>query len=76
MPTEILLRELFCDWSIFFSLGPSLAAGKMRQMYGKQAAVGIILKNHRQLPVCISIIKVAALGSLTRVTESIFTISK
>ncbi len=41
-----------------------------------QAASSMILQNHRPLPVCIYSVKVAALGSLKRVTESIFKISK
>jgi hypothetical protein len=43
-PTEILLTELLCDWSIFSSVRPSLAVWKMRQMYWEQAPSGIILK--------------------------------
>ncbi len=39
-------------------------------------AFGIILQNHRRLPVSIFSIKIAALGSLKRVTGRIFKISK
>ncbi len=41
-----------------------------------QAASSMILQNYRPLPVCIYSVKVAALGSLKRVTEIIFKISR
>ncbi len=40
----------------------------------KCAAFGIILQNHRRLPVSIFSVKIAALGSLKRVTGRIFKI--
>jgi hypothetical protein len=40
------------------------------------AAYGMILQNHRRLPVSIFSVKISALGSLKRVTGSIFKISK
>jgi hypothetical protein len=47
---------------MFFSADLSLAAGKI------PAAFGIILQNHRRLPVSIFSVKIAALGSLKQVT--------
>jgi hypothetical protein len=40
------------------------------------AAFGIILQNHRRLPVSIYSVKIAALGSLKRVTGRIVKISE
>ncbi len=57
----------------------SLAAGKMREnelVNVSPAAFGIILQNHRRLPVSIFSVKIAALGPLKRVTGRIFKISK
>jgi hypothetical protein len=61
---------------MFSSVGSSLAIGKMRQILLSQAAFGIILQIHRQLPVCIVRVKNVALGFLKIVTESIFKISE
>jgi hypothetical protein len=58
---------------MFSSADLSLAAGKMRE---NRAAFGIILQNHRRLPVSIFSVKIAALGSLKRVTGRIFKIFK
>jgi hypothetical protein len=41
-----------------------------------QAAFGVILQNNERLPVSIFIVKIAALGSLKRVTGRIFKIIK
>jgi hypothetical protein len=60
---------------MFSSADLSLAAGKMREnklVYLSPAAFGIILQNHRRLPVSIFSIKIAALGSLNRVTGRFF----
>jgi hypothetical protein len=46
--------------------------GKCARINLSQAAFGMILQNHRQLPVCIFSVKSAALGSLKRVTGRIF----
>ncbi len=53
-----------------FSSGDlSLDAGKMRKIYLNlaQAASGMILRNHRRLPVSIFSVKIAAFGSLKRI---------
>ncbi len=42
--------------------------GKCARINLSQAASGMILKNHRRLPVSIYSVKIAALGSLKRVT--------
>ncbi len=55
---------------LFFSGDLSLAAGKMRKIDLSHAASGMILQNHRWLPVNISIAKIAALGSLKRVKDA------
>ncbi len=62
---------LFCEWLMFFSAGLSCARINLLQ-----AASGMVLQNHRRLPVSIFSVKVAALGSLKRVTGRIFKISK
>ena len=48
--------------------------GKCARINFSHAASGMILQNHRRLPVYIYIYKIATLGSLKRVTESIFKI--
>jgi hypothetical protein len=55
-------NSLLCDWSMFYSADLSLAAG-------------MNLQNRRRLPVSIFSVKIAALGSLKRVTGRIFIIS-
>jgi hypothetical protein len=57
-------------------LTPHWLQGKCARINLMQAASSMILQNHRRLPVCIYSVKVAALGSLKRVTEIIFKISK
>jgi hypothetical protein len=57
---------------MFNSADLSLVARKMRENLLAPAAFGIILKNHRRLPVSISSVKIAALGSSQRVTGKIF----
>ncbi len=53
IPTEILLRILFfVTGTLFSSVDPSLAAGKMCQFYLSQAAFGKILQGHKRLPGC------------------------
>jgi hypothetical protein len=60
MLTEILLRISF------FVIGDlSLAAGRINL---SPAAFGIVLQNHKRLLVSIFSVKIAALGSLKRVT--------
>ncbi len=54
----------------------SLATGKMRKNYLSHAAFGMILQNHRRLPISIFSVKLAALGSLKRVTGRTFKVSK
>jgi hypothetical protein len=68
MLTETLLRIPFCDWSMFSSADLSLAAGKINS---SEAASGMILQNHRRLPVRIFSVKTATLVSLKRVTGRI-----
>jgi hypothetical protein len=53
-----------------------MAAGKMRKNNLSQAASGMILQNHRRLPVSIFSVKIAAFWSLKKVTGRIFKISK
>jgi hypothetical protein len=50
--------------------------GKCASINLSQAASGMILQYHRWLPVCIFRDKIAALGSLKRVTGRIFKITK
>jgi hypothetical protein len=60
---------------MFSSADLSLAVWKMRknQLFtGGGAASGMILQNQRWLPVGIFSVKIAALGSLKRVTGGIF----
>jgi hypothetical protein len=59
---------------MFSNADLSLAAGKMRENKLLPAAFGIILQNHRRLPVSIFSVKFDALGSLKRVTGRIFKI--
>ncbi len=40
-------NSLLCDWSMFSSVDPTLAAGKMCENNLSQAASGMILRNHR-----------------------------
>jgi hypothetical protein len=59
----------------FSSAGLSLAAGKIYARINlSQAAYGMILQNHRRILVSIFSVKIAALGSLKRVTGRIFEI--
>jgi hypothetical protein len=51
--------SLLCDWSMFSSTDLSLAEVKCARNNLSQAASGMILQNHRRLPVS----KIAALGS-------------
>ncbi len=77
MLTETLLRIPFsvvglcspvptCNW----------LQGKCAIINLSQAASGMILQNHRWLPVSIFSVKIAAVGSLKRVSKRIFKISK
>ena len=50
--------------------------GKCTRINLSKVASSIILQNHRRLPVCLFSVKIAALGSLKRVTGRIFKISK
>jgi hypothetical protein len=67
------IETLFCGWSMFSSAYLSLAAGKMCK---NQLVSGMMLQNHMQLPECLLGVKIAALGSLKRVTGRIFRINK
>jgi hypothetical protein len=58
------------------SVAPHWLQGKCAKIHLSQAPFGMILQDQRQLPVCYVRVKIAALGSLKRVTESIFKISK
>jgi hypothetical protein len=53
---------------MFSNADLSLAAGKMARINMSQAASGMILQNHRRLPVRIFSVKIAVLGSLKLVT--------
>jgi hypothetical protein len=68
MLTETLLIILFSSANL------SLALGKCAGINFSQTASGMILQNHRLLPVSIFSIKIAS-DSLKRVTELIFKIS-
>jgi hypothetical protein len=46
-------QSLYSFWSMFSSVDSSLAVVKMCQNLLSQAAFGMILQNHRRLPVCI-----------------------
>jgi hypothetical protein len=76
MLTEILLRLPFSV------IGQCSLVPTSYWLEGKcaknlpQAASGMILQNHRRLPVSIFIVKIAALGSLKRVTGRIFIFEK
>ncbi len=50
--------------------------GQCARIKLSQLASGMILQNHRRLPVCIFSVKIAALGSLKRATGRIFKIKK
>jgi hypothetical protein len=67
---------LICDRSMFSSADLSLAAGKCARINLSPAALGIILQNHRRLPVSNFSIKIDASGSLKLVTGRIFKIRK
>jgi hypothetical protein len=56
-------------------LTPHWMQGKWAKIYLSQAANSMILKNHKQLPVRIFSVKIAA-WSLSRVIKRIFEISK
>ncbi len=65
-------NSLLCDWSVFSSADLSMAAEKMRRIILSQAVSGMILQNHRLLPICIFIVQIALnLGSLKRVTPPV-----
>jgi hypothetical protein len=72
--TFYLLSEI--TYYLLISANLSLAAGKSARINMSQAASGMILQNHRLLRVCIFRVKIAAFGSLKRVTGRIFKISK
>ena len=73
-PTQ---NSRLCDWPMFSSAVLSLAAGKKCARFNlSQAASGIVLQNHRRLPVSIFCVKITAVGSFKRVTGRIFKISK
>jgi len=75
--TEIVLRIPF---SVIgrCSLFPAVhwLQGKCARINLSQAASSKVLQNHRQFPVSIFSVKIAALGSLKPVTGSIFKFSK
>ncbi len=73
---KTLLRILISDWLMISSVGPSLAARKMREILMSQATFAIILQDPMRLPAGIFRVKIAALGSLKNVTESIFKVSE
>ncbi len=64
-------NSLFCDWSMFSSADISLAAGKSHKYWLVTGGFSVILKSHRQLPVCIFSVNITALESLKRVTVRI-----
>ncbi len=53
-------NSLHCDWSMFSSVDPTLAAVKIRQNQLSQPSLGIILEHQRRLPVWIKRVKMAA----------------
>ncbi len=63
-------NSLLCDWSMFSN------ADLMQKNFLSQAASGMISQNQGRLPVSIISDKIAALGSLKRVTGRISKISK
>jgi hypothetical protein len=65
-----------CKWSMFSSVDPSLAERKCAKIYLSPAAYGMILQDHRQLPVCIFRNKIASLGSFKSVDGRAFKINK
>ncbi len=66
-------KLILCDWSMFSTDDLSLACVRTNL---SRAASGMILQNHRWLPVCIFSVKIAVLGSLKWVTGTIFISSK
>ncbi len=77
MLTETLLRSplsVICRCSLVPT--SHWLQGKCARINLSQAAYGMILQNHWRLPVNISSVKIAASGSLKRVTGRIFKISK
>jgi hypothetical protein len=60
---------------VLYSAALSLAAGKMARINLSQVAFGMILQNHRQLPVSLFSVKRVSLRSWKRVTGRIFKIS-
>jgi hypothetical protein len=59
------------------SADSSLAAGKIhKNQFVSGSFCGMILQNHRRLPVSIFSVKIAALGSLQRVTNLLEGFSK
>ncbi len=67
---------LLCDWSMFSSADLLLVSGKCTGINLSRAASGMIVQNHRLLPVSIFSVKIAAVGSLNRVPGRIFKFSK
>jgi hypothetical protein len=61
---------MFCSADLF------LAAVKMRKNEVVTGASGLILQNHRLLPVCVFGVEIAAVEFLKRVTGRIFKISQ
>ncbi len=77
MITETLLKIHFSvNGQFSVVLNSHWLQGKCARINLSQAALGIILQNHKQLPVCIFSLKIATLGSSERDTGRIFNISK
>jgi hypothetical protein len=77
MLTKTLLKIPFSVIDRCFPVSTShRLPGKCARINMSQAASGMILQNHRWLPACIFSVKIAAVGCLKRVTESIFKICK
>ncbi len=72
MLTETLIKIPVIDWSIIFlALTPHWLQCKWAKIYLSQAALSMTLLDHGGLPVCISRVRIAAVGSLKRVTVRI-----
>jgi hypothetical protein len=68
---------LLCGWSMFSGVDLIGCRENAQELTcHMQAAFGMILQNPRRLTACISSVKIAALGSLKRVTEKTFKIIK
>jgi hypothetical protein len=77
MLTETLLKIYFSVKGQCYLVPTShWLQGKCARSNLSQAALGIILQNHKQLPVCNFSVKIAALGSSEWDTGRIFNISK